>query len=65
MKTDVSQPPSGLIDAIYLADTTGLLSLLLGIVRTSGSGGAQMFGGVDLVVSTAGIKDPGNTGIAL
>lgn len=63
VKTDAGQPPSAVFQAHYTAATTGSLSVLATVQRTSGSGNAQTFGTFDLYVSAWGLADPGDTGI--
>lgn len=65
LKTDSVQPPSAPMNNIYVASTTGSLSVIITVQRTSGSGNVSIFGGLDLWVRTAGFADPGDTGVDL
>lgn len=65
LKTDAGQPPSGVFQAHYTATTTGNLSVLTTVQRTSGSGNAQTFGTYDLYISAFSLTDPGDSGTDL
>lgn len=63
LKTDSGQPPSSVFMAHYTAGTTGNLSVLVTVQRTSGSGNAQTFDAFDLYISAFALADPGDSGI--
>jgi hypothetical protein len=63
LKTDAGQPPSAVFSSHYTAGTTGNLSMLVTVQRTSGSGNAQTFGSFDLYISAFALADPGDSGI--
>lgn len=64
LKTDSGPGVSSPMSVIYPATVTGTLSVLLTVVRTSGTGNVQLLIGEDLIIEDVGI-DPGDTGVDL
>jgi hypothetical protein len=60
--TNSSQPTSAMLKVLYPAATTGSLSVLLTITRSSGSGNLKTFGASEFWVKVGSIIDPGDTG---
>lgn len=60
--TGTSFPEARTGQWIYNSATTGSLSILLSVARRTGSGNAQILGGMDLVVEDIGLVQP-DTGV--
>jgi hypothetical protein len=60
--TNSVQPTSAILNVLYTATTTGTLSVLLTVGRSSGSGNTQVFGESSFWVEVGSITDPGDTG---
>lgn len=61
--TNSIQPTSAILNIIYPSATTGSLSVLLSVARSSGSGNTQVFGTSEFWVEIGSIADPGDTGV--
>lgn len=61
--TNSSQPTSAMLNVLYTAATTGSLSVILTLARSSGSGNAKTFGPSEFWVKVGSIADPGDTGV--
>lgn len=61
--TNSSQPTSAILSVLYPAATTGSLSVILTVARSSGSGNTKTFGSSEFWVEVGSIADPGDTGV--